>query len=222
LGWRGGQLKTLGVALLTYSRILYMESIMAVKVPSGFSLMEGERPYWYGRRSPKSLIGSIIVGILLLLIGIPLTLIGIGVVLIIVGLILLIRVPLAVISSEYFITSHRMYVKYGIVSRRVFEIKNEWITGVIVRQGFLGRLLNYGDVLYSTPGQYAGSVLMTGVSDPMNIKTIVEDILRKRKEAQRIEERIKELEMEYELGKITEDRYRELRRKYEEELKKYL
>ena len=195
---------------------------MAIKIPSGFSLLEGERPYWHGRRSPKSLMGSIIAGILLLLIGILLTVVYIGVVFIIVGLILLIRVPLAVISSEYFITSHRMYVKYGIVSRRVFEIKNEWITGVIVRQGFLGRLLNYGDVLYSTPGQYAGSVLMVGVSDPMNIRTMVEDILRKRKEALKIEEKIKGLETEYELGRISEDRYVELKRKYEEELKKYL
>lgn len=199
-----------------------MESIMPIKIPSGFSLSEGERPYWYGKRSPKSLIGSIVAGVLLLLIGIPLTIIGIGVVLIVVGLILLIRVPLAVISTEYLVTSHRIYVKYGIVSRRVYEIKNEWITGVIVRQGFLGRLLNYGDVLYSTPGQYAGSVLMAGVSDPMGVKVIVEDILRKYKEAQKIEEKIRELEKEYELGRISEDRYKELRRRYEEELKKYL
>jgi len=141
---------------------------------------------------------------------------------IIIGLILLVRVPLAIISTEYFIASHRMYVKYGIISRRVFEIKNEWITGVIVKQGVLGRMLNYGDVLYSTPGQYAGSVLMVGVSNPMGIRTIVEDILRKHKEAERIEEKIKELEREYELGRITEDRYRELRKKYEEELRKYL
>lgn len=201
-------------------------STMSIKIPSGFSLLEGERPYWYGRRSLKSMTGSIIAGVLLLLIGglllnVPLIAV-IGIVLIIVGLVLLIRVPLAVISTEYLVTSHRIYVKYGIVSRRVYEIKNEWITGVIVRQGFLGRLLNYGDVLYSTPGQYAGSVLMVGVSDPMGVKVIVEDILRKYKEAQKIEEKIRELEKEYELGRISEDRYKELRRRYEEELKKYL
>jgi uncharacterized membrane protein YdbT with pleckstrin-like domain len=199
-----------------------MGGTMSIKIPSGFSLMEGERPYWHGRRSLKSLMGSIIAGILLLLIGIPLTALFIGVPFIIIGLILLVRVPLAIISTEYFIASHRMYVKYGIISRRVFEIKNEWITGVIVKQGVLGRMLNYGDVLYSTPGQYAGSVLMVGVSNPMGIRTIVEDILRKHKEAERIEEKIKELEREYELGRITEDRYRELRKKYEEELRKYL
>jgi uncharacterized protein (DUF3084 family) len=50
----------------------------------------------------------------------------------------------------------------------------------------------------------------------------VEDIRRRQKEAQRIEEKLRELEKEYEFGRITEERYQELRRKYLEELRKYL
>jgi len=36
---------------------------LSVKIPSDFSLREGERPIWHGRRSFKSVIGYIIVGL---------------------------------------------------------------------------------------------------------------------------------------------------------------
>ncbi|MCI4456265.1 MAG: hypothetical protein JHC23_06060 [Sulfolobus sp.] len=40
---------------------------MSVKIPSDFSLREGERPVWYGRRSFKSVVGYTIPGIVLLI-----------------------------------------------------------------------------------------------------------------------------------------------------------
>jgi hypothetical protein len=43
-------------------------------------------------------------------------------------------------------------------------------------------------LIYSTPGQYAVSVIVIGVSDPMHIRTIVEDALRKFKEIKKIQE----------------------------------
>ncbi|MEM2614739.1 MAG: PH domain-containing protein [Nitrososphaerota archaeon] len=126
---------------------------------------------------------------------------------------------LRVKTTEYFVTSHRVYVKYDLVGRRVFEIKNEWITGVIVRQGFIPRILNYGDVIYSTLGQYAGSVVMSGVSDPMHIRTIVEDVLRRFKKRQAVQEELRILEREYMLGRVDIARYEESKKKYEEKIK---
>jgi hypothetical protein len=40
--------------------------------------------------------------------------------------------------------------------------------------------------------------------------------------SEEIEERIHEIEHEHELGRITDEKYRELKSKYEEELKKYM
>jgi len=117
------------------------------------------------------------------LIGVPLVVIFVGVAFIIVGLVLLLGIIIAVVCSEYFITSHRIYVKYCLIARHVYEIENEWVTGVIIKQGFLGRLLNYSDLIISTPGQYAGSVIMRGMSDSMHVRTVVEDVLRRRREA---------------------------------------
>jgi len=176
-------------------------------IPSGFTLMEGERPYWYGRLSWKA-------NWLLILLGL-LTIIFFGL-----GIIFFIIAFLRVKSTEYFITSHRMYTKYGLIGRRVFEIKNEWITSDIVRQGFVSRILNYGDLVFSTPGQYAGSVAMIGVSDPMHVRTIVEDVLRRFKEIKNIQEDLRALEKEYEFGRISKEKYEELKKNYEEKLKR--
>jgi len=200
---------------------------LSVKVPSGFSLREGERPVWHGRRSFKSVIGYIIVGLVLLLFGGGLAAVGgaatgFGVLLILVAIILFIIAPLQVVATEYFITNLRTYVKYGLVGRRVIEVQNEWITDASVSQSFFGRTLNYGNVVISTPGRAWGAVVMIGVSDPMRVKQVINDVLDRNKKVKEIEERIREIEHEHELGRITDEKYRELKSKYEEELKKYM
>jgi len=200
---------------------------LSVKVPSGFSLREGERPIWYSRRSFKSVIGYIIVGLVLLFFGGGLAAVGgvaagFGVLLILVAIILFIIAPLRVVATEYFITNLRTYVKYGLVGRRVIEVQNEWITDASVSQSFFGRALNYGNVIISTPGRAWGAVAMVGVSDPMRVKQVINDVLDRNKKVKEIEERIREIEHEYELGRITDEKYRELKSKYEEELKKYM
>lgn len=200
---------------------------MSVKVPSGFSLREGERPIWYGRRSFKSVIGYIIVGLVLLFFGGGLAAVGgvaagFGVLLILIAIIFFIIAPLRVVATEYFITNLRTYVKYGLVGRRVIEIQNQWITNASVSQSFLGRALNYGNVVISTPGRAWGAVVMVGVSDPMRVKQVINDVLDRNKKVKEIEERIREIEHEHEIGRITDEKYRELKSKYEEELKKYM
>jgi uncharacterized membrane protein YdbT with pleckstrin-like domain len=180
--------------------------VMSIKVPSGFALMEYERPYWYGRMSLKANWVLILIGLLTIWIF------GIGVIFLIIAL-------LNTRSTEYFITNHRIYVKYGLIGRRTFEINNEWVTGAIVLQGYIGRILNYGDILISTPGQLAGSVYMKGVSDPMRVKAIIDDALKKSREIKAILEELRALDREYEYGRISREKYEELRKKYEEKIK---
>jgi hypothetical protein len=65
---------------------------MSVKVPSDLVLMEGERPYWYGRRSLKSILIPFILGLILLLFGaIPI----VGIVFIIIAIVIILRSVLA-------------------------------------------------------------------------------------------------------------------------------
>ena len=192
------------------------------EIPSGYTLLENERPYWHGRLSWKANFGYIFWGILLIIIGIITVTVYVGILFILIAIILFVKAVIRVKSTEYFVTSHRVFAKFGLVSRRVFEIKNEWITGTMVKQGFIARLLNYGDVIISTPGQYAGSVAIIGVSDPMHIRTIVEEAINRYKAFKEAEQDLKELEKEYELGRIDKAKYEELKAKYEERLRKSL
>jgi uncharacterized membrane protein len=68
---------------------------MSVKVPSDLVLMEGERPYWYGRRSLKSILIPFILGSILLLFGvIPI----VGILFIAIGIIVILRCVLAIVA----------------------------------------------------------------------------------------------------------------------------
>lgn len=195
--------------------------IVLTEIPSGFGLLENERPYWHGRLSWKAIIGYLFWGTVFIIVGLAtMSLYYIGALFILIAIIIFVVAVLRVISTEYFVTSHRVFTKYGIGSRKVFEIKNEWITGTIIKQGLIARALNYGDIIISTPGQYAGSVVMKGVSDPMHIRTIIEEAIRKYKAMKEAEEDLKVLEKEYELGRIDKAKYEELRAKYEERIRK--
>ena len=61
------------------------------------------------------------------------------------------------------------------------DIKIEWITNIFVQQGIFGRILNYGNIGISSPGEHSGAIGFVGASDPMGVKAIIEDTLTKYK-----------------------------------------
>ena len=135
-----------------------------MNIPADFGLLRGERIVWYGRLSWRANWFLILLGLLTIWI------LGLGLIFFLIAF-------LRVKSSEYIITNKRVYSKYGLIGRRVFEIRNEEITGYIVNQGIIGRILNYGDVIISTPGQVAGTSFFVGVHDPMRIRSILEEVI---------------------------------------------
>jgi uncharacterized membrane protein YdbT with pleckstrin-like domain len=128
---------------------------------------------------------------------------------------------LRVLATEYIITSAYIYARYGVISRDITQAKPEAVVAINVGQGVLGRLLNYGDVMFMTPGEGGrGFIVFRGVKDPVKLKTTFFDLLRKIKEKNRLAELLRELEKECNFGRLSEDRCAALRQKYEEELKK--
>jgi len=194
-----------------------------VRVPSGLSLVEGEVPYWYGRMSWRANLSLLLIGVLAMVLSLGSLSLNIllAMAMLGLGLLLILLAILRVYGSEYFITNMRIYTKYGVIRRRIFEIRVEWITGSYISQSLLGRLYNYGDIVVSVPGLLTFAALV-GVSDPMRVRLVIEDVLRKNRERARIEEKLWELEKEFEFGRISEEKYLELKKRYEEELKKYL
>jgi uncharacterized membrane protein YdbT with pleckstrin-like domain len=145
-------------------------SCLGEKLPAGLILEEGETILWHGRMTWKANWLVIVIGIL----TIP----------ILIGFILFLLVYLRILSTEYLITTNRVYVKYGLISRKVRDVRIEWITSATVAQGLMGRILNFGDLLFVTPGEYLGSVEMIGIHDPLRVKAIAEDAVRKKKKPQ--------------------------------------
>lgn len=192
-----------------------MSTVMSpVKVPGQLALSEGEKPIWYGRSSYKAHIGLIIIGFILFFIGIFI------VFLLPIGLLIWLYVFISVRSTEYFISNRRVFIKRGIINRTSRDLKIEWITGSTLHQGWIGRILNFGDLVFIGVG-IGGNVGMFGVSDVVNVKGIVDSTVQSNKKRMEVEDRLKRLQEEYELGRITEAKYQELKRTYEEEKSKY-
>ncbi|HEV2225445.1 MAG TPA: PH domain-containing protein [Nitrososphaerales archaeon] len=162
-----------------------MQAEYPVKVPDSLALSEGEQPIWYGRLSYKSRIGGVIFILILLIIGASLffglPLLGpyLGGFFIFLALVNLLIVFLAVQNSEYFLSSRRVFVRQGILSRASHDVKLEWVTGTLVRQGIFARALNYGDIAFNGVGGDARTSLvpMRGLSDVLNVKRMVDDTI---------------------------------------------
>ena len=140
------------------------------------SLTEGEIPIWFGQMSWISKWFWIFIAIICLLTR--------NSFLIVIAIFIAILVAIDVLTSEYFISNKRIYFKRGLISRVLNDIKIEWITNIFVQQGIFGRILNYGDIGISSPGERSGAIGFIGVSDPMKIKAIIEDTLTKYKKNQ--------------------------------------
>ena len=146
---------------------------MSIRIPEDMSLTEGENPIWFGQMSWISRWVWILIAIICFITVNP--------VLMVIAVLIVILVVIDVVTSEYFISNKRIYSKRGLISRRLNDIKIEWITNIFVQQGIFGRVLTYGDIGISTPGEHGGAIGFVGVSDPMGVKAVIEDTLMKYK-----------------------------------------
>ncbi len=78
-------------------------------------------------------------------------------------------------NVEMAVTNKRVVTKTGIISVHTEELQWNRIESIEVRQGILGRLLNYGDVYFSGTG--SSSVLFCCVVNPWDTKAKSAEIL---------------------------------------------
>ncbi len=184
---------------------------MSIRIPTDISLTEDEVPIWFGQMS-----WTANWVLLLLALIFALTIIGI-----ILSTIFVLIAWINVKTSEYFISNKRIYYKYGLVSRIANDIQMEWVTNTSIRQGFFGRILDFGDVLIATPGTYTGTSMFRGVSNPMMVKGIIENRLVNFKKIQEINQSLRTIRDEFRMGRLDHTRYNFLISEYKEELRKY-
>ncbi len=76
---------------------------------------------------------------------------------------------------EMICTSKRVIIKRGIFSVKTWELRNDRIESISVIQSFWGRVLGYGNVLFSGTG--TTRVLFSNIVNPVQTKVLMEDVI---------------------------------------------
>lgn len=79
--------------------------------------------------------------------------------------------------SEFAVTDVRVIIKLGFIRREASEIYFSKIESVSVKQGVLGRLLNYGKVIVTGIG--GSKNVYKNVKNPLEFKKILQEIANK-------------------------------------------
>ena len=82
---------------------------------------------------------------------------------------------LKLIFTEYGLTNNRVITKTGIISRSTEEMKLSKVETVEIKQGILGRILGYGNVIVSGTG--SSKVVISRVSNPIDVKKNIDNQL---------------------------------------------
>jgi hypothetical protein len=164
-----------------------------------FKLLEGEKIHWRGKFSWKANWLLILVGIVTL----PAFLIGI-----LIFIIAFLRTK----RSIYAVTNYRVIVRcefYNFYAVKT-SIGYDNIADIIVKQGFMGKLLNYGRIfifLHDPPNSY---VIMPEVPNPKYVGRIIAEHLMTF-----LTYNLMELEANYNQGYISKENYWTLKNLYE-------
>ena len=78
-------------------------------------------------------------------------------------------------STKFFVTNKRVAARMGIVSE-VFKASTfKHITSIKVRQGLIGKIFDYGDVIIDTAGTGSGVAFRWGsIPNPIKVKNLIE------------------------------------------------
>ena len=95
---------------------------------------------------------------------------------IVIGIIPLLRL----LTTEMVCTTKRVIFKKGIISVTTDELRNIKIESVSVRQTIMGRILGYGNIIFTGSGNQ--QVIFCSVSSPAKIKANFESVIELSKE----------------------------------------
>ncbi|MCU4800949.1 PH domain-containing protein [Halobacteria archaeon HArc-gm2] len=139
------------------------------------TLDDDEEILWEGKISQKSMIGTYVVGVpLILLLGL--------------GLLIIVPSYLIVKHTDYVITSKGVYKKTGILSRSVTEIEYEKIQNTAFSAGPVARYFGYGDVDISTAGGSGVEMKLRAVEDPQDVQKRLSRLVKRAQGARSEEE----------------------------------
>jgi uncharacterized membrane protein YdbT with pleckstrin-like domain len=141
----------------------------------GLNLSAGEEVIFQGHPSWRAILGFYLKGLLVaIVLGVIAKLIGQGsgtvflIVLVVLALTVLIGFVKRV-ATTYTITTRRLNIKRGIVSREIQETRLERVQNVNYRQSVYQRLMQIGDVDFDTAATDDYNFVFAGVADPGDV-----------------------------------------------------
>ena len=139
-------------------------------------MFEG-RPIWRSILSfyITGLIGSLIIGILVAVI--VSTSVGVVVFLVLFGIDILVGF-LRRVSTRYTITTQRLRIERGLLSKHVQQTRIERVQNVNTNQTFVSRILRVGTVDFDTAGTDDSDFTFTGVGNPHEVVEAVDHAQR--------------------------------------------
>jgi uncharacterized membrane protein YdbT with pleckstrin-like domain len=81
-------------------------------------------------------------------------------------------------ATTYTITSHRLTIRLGLLSRQNHETRVDRVQNVGTSQSLLDRMLGIGTVDFDTAGSAGFDFAFRGIADPESIVRVVNDALR--------------------------------------------
>jgi uncharacterized membrane protein YdbT with pleckstrin-like domain len=120
-------------------------------------------------------VGAIVIAVIVALVGS----VALGVV---VGVVLIVLVVLVGIirrwATDYMVSNQRLYIRRGILSKRVQQTRVDRIQNVNTNQSIRERLLRVGTVDFDTAGTDDSDFRFIGISNPVSVAEAVDRALR--------------------------------------------
>lgn len=154
------------------------------KKPDALSLGPNEKIMWTGNRAKRSIISSTGKGLRLLIVMIFLFLItSIAIALgsqysfpsvccgHLLFLIFIIIISPFIITKkyQYAITNRRVFARKGIGARNISEIRLENVVNTTYEQGFIGRMLDFGNLQFNSAAGADQGVVFEGIKNVKNV-----------------------------------------------------
>lgn len=155
----------------------------ANNAPDWVELTEGEDVVWTGHPSWYVKTGSVVVALLLGAAGIAiLTLLSFplawaGVALLLVGALIVLVGYARLRSVQYVITDEEVYLKTGVLSRKVTNVRFDRIQNTGFEQTLLQRLLSYGTVRVDSAGGGGTEIVLRSVPNPEHVNGLLTERL---------------------------------------------
>jgi uncharacterized membrane protein YdbT with pleckstrin-like domain len=94
------------------------------------------------------------------------------------GLIFIAVAVINVLTTELVITNKRVIAKFGLISRKTVELKNNKVESVQVDQSIMGRLLNFGTIVVSGAGGPQAPI--PNISEPLTFRSKLNEMTEER------------------------------------------